>query len=107
MKYILICITLFFCGYFNFSCYDNKPGILKIDVKGIITDIYQDRGNHEVYTFNVEADSWYDGAFIADFYPRSWEYAAIGDSIIKNKGETFITIRKSDGSSKIFETRVK
>lgn len=100
-------IMIFFCGCSNFSCYNNKIGILKVEVKGVITDIYQDRRNHEAYTFNVEANSWYNGAFIADFYPRSWEYATIGDSIIKNKGETFVTIKKSDGSFKTFETRIK
>ncbi|GAB6121783.1 hypothetical protein JCM30204_29320 [Dysgonomonas termitidis] len=65
-----------------------------MEVEGVIISIYQDRKNHEVYTFTIKSNSWYDGTFIADFYPKSWLYASIGDSIIKKKNEDFITIKK-------------
>lgn len=104
---IAIYILLLSNSLMSNSCHNNKKVILKVEVKGIITNIYQDKQNHQVYTFNVRANSWYDGTFIADFYPGSWEYASIGDSIIKNKGETFVTIKKADKFFRIFETRVK
>lgn len=107
MKYHSICTLFLFCGYICLGCHNNKDEIIKIEVRGIITDIYQDKKNHEVYTFNIKANSWYDGTFISDFYPKSWLYASLGDSIIKNKGESFITIKKRNGSSMIFETRLK
>jgi len=107
MKHILICIFILICGYACFGSHKNREVILEMDVKGTIIDIYQDRKNHEVYTFNIKANSVYDGTFIADFYPKSWLYASIGDSIIKNRGESFITIIKKDGSSQVFETRIE
>lgn len=106
MKQISICILTLIYGYACFGCHNDKEEILKVEVKGIIIDIYKDRKNHEVYTFNIKANSEYDGTFIADFYPKSWLYASIGDSIIKNQGESFITIKKS-GAYMTFETRIK
>lgn len=107
MKHILIYILVLICISVFGGCHKNREEILKVEVKGTIIEIYQDRKNHKVYTFNIKANSVYDRTFIANFYPKSWLYASIGDSIIKKKGESFITIIKKDGSSQRFETRVK
>jgi hypothetical protein len=74
--------------------------------RGVIERKYKDRKNHELLTFDIkEYDQSY--SFFADYYPGAWMYASIGDSIIKNKGETFITIKKVNGESKLFDTRLK
>lgn len=100
-NFILFIILLIFYG-----CNQNQEIALNTIACGIVESKYKDRGNHEVYTFNLkEYDKSY--SFIADFYPGAWAYASIGDSVIKNKGETFVTIKKTDGRFKTFETRLK
>lgn len=98
---------MFLCGCICFGCHKNKEVILNMEVEGVIISIYQDRKKHEFYIFTIKSNSWYDGTFIADFYPKSWLYASIGDSIIKKKSEDFITIKKRNGSSMTFKTRIK
>lgn len=39
---------------------------------------------------------------ISESFPYSWKYATVGDSIIKEKGELYIRIKKKNGDSKIF-----
>lgn len=90
----------------NISCTNNREIILKEDCLGTIRSIYRDQNNHNVHVFNIESNG-IERILISDFFPQSWEYAAIGDSIIKKKEDSFIIIKKKNGSSKIFETRVK
>lgn len=88
------------------SCDNNREIIIKDDCIGTICTIYKDLNNHNVYVFNIKSNGE-ERNFIADFFPESWKYATLGDSIIKKAGDSFITIKKKDGTSKIFETRVK
>jgi len=98
-------IIVFMCILYFTSCNDGKKAILDSECIGVITKVYIDKKNHSIYKFEI--NSFAGLGFAADLYPKSWEYASIGDSIIKNKGESFITIKKTDGSFKIFDTRVK
>jgi hypothetical protein len=101
-KIVLIIVTLL---YF-IACGKNRDILIGDESQGVILKIYRERRNHNVYQFwIIENDK--ERFFVADFYPESWLYASIGDSIIKRKGEDFITIKKRDGSSMTFETRVK
>lgn len=93
------------CIFCLASCYDNRKAVLSSECVGQITKIYIDKRNHSIFKFEINSGK--GNGFAADLYPKSWEYASIGDSIIKNKGDSFITIKKRDGSSMIFETRVK
>lgn len=74
--------------------------------RGIIDSVYVDIGNHSVMTFRVKVEDRKLIFIVAEFYPKSWKYATIGDSITKNKGESFITIKKNN-KQKSFETRFK
>lgn len=102
-NYIILLLSII---VISFSCDNSRKLILDRDIKGTIINIYQDRNNHEVFTFSVKNNN-NEQTFIADFYPNSWKYACIGDSIIKNRGESYITIKKNNGFFKIFETRIK
>lgn len=89
-----------------YNCNGNGEMILNMETYGIVDSKYIDQKNHEILTFNIkEHDQSY--SFIADYYPGAWDYTSIGDSVIKNKGETFITIKKINGEFVRFETRLK
>jgi hypothetical protein len=70
----------------------------KESYKGIITEIYQEEMNHYMWRINTDCDN----NLIGNDWPRSWEYAKIGDSIIKPPDTLMIIIKKSDGTYKEF-----
>jgi hypothetical protein len=97
-KSILILIILF-----SFvSCINelSKKRIKSVEYRGTIVDIYQS-WNHNVFSFLVNSEN---GEFQenAESWPYSWEYASIGDSIIKPPDTLMIIIKKPDGSGKEF-----
>ncbi len=98
-KNIIGLIILVFC---LISCKDRVRNHIKdIQFKGIVLKIFKDKDNHNMYTFKIKtSNNSLDG--VADIFPNSWEYAEIGDSIIKEKGELYITIKKKNGDNKIF-----
>lgn len=85
---------------FLFSCIA-KNSVKNDSYKGIILKVYNDVENHNVYSFSVKTDR---NMFteVAEFFPGSWSYAEVGDSIIKEKDELSITIKKKNGDSKTF-----
>lgn len=68
--------------------------------KGVITKIYQDESNHFMNTFEINAKTRF--IEIANYYPKSWEYAQVGDSIIKPPDTLMIIIKKNDTTQKEF-----
>jgi len=73
----------------------------KVAFKGLIAKIYQDVDNHSMYTFLIKtSDKSITG--VADVFPNSWEYASVGDSIIKEKDELYIKIIRKNGEYKRF-----
>jgi len=84
------------------SCKDRFSNRIKeLHFKGIILKIYNDVDNHNMYTFKIRTlNKDFNG--VADIFPESWSYAEVGDSIIKEKDELSITIKKKDGDRKIF-----
>ena len=78
-----------------------KNDVKNDSYKGVILKVYNDVENHNVYSFSIKTDK---NIFIeiAEFFPESWSYAEVGDSIIKEKEELSITIKKKNGDSKIF-----
>lgn len=103
----LIIISLILLSFF--SCENSKKPYDKIldeNYEGLITNIYRDRNSHDVFRYDILYKDKYIEV-VGDLYSKSWTYASVGDSIIKKKGESFITIKKGDGSFKTFETRIK
>ncbi len=97
MKRKIIYISLF---VFLASCM-TKNNIRNDSYKGVILKVYNDVSNHNIYSFSINTNK-YIFIEVAEFFPNSWEYAEIGDSIIKEKGELYITIKKKNGDNKIF-----
>lgn len=95
-------IKLIVVAIFLVSCKDRvRNHIKEMCFKGVILRIYNDVDNHNMYTFKIKTiNSNLDG--VADIFPDSWSYAEVGDSIIKEKDELRITIKKKNGDSKIF-----
>lgn len=92
------------------SCINKKSNfekMLDIEYKGQILKIYNDERNHNIYKYVIKKNDGQIIEDVGDHYSGSWEYASVGDSIIKKKGESFIMIKKNDGSSEAFETRIK
>jgi len=95
IKMIVFAICLTSCE----SSFRNH--IKELHFKGVILKVYNDVDNHEMYTFKIRTlNSNFNG--VADIFPDSWSYAEVGDSIIKEKEELSITIKKKNGDSKIF-----
>lgn len=69
--------------------------------KGIITAKFIDEKNHldETFLFKSKTETFFESG---EIYPGSWDYANIGDSIIKEKGELYLTIKKKNGDSTMF-----
>jgi hypothetical protein len=93
--YILLCVFLSLTSCYN--CKDYK----EIEFKGKISNIYSTSMNHHQYTFQIQLPNGYLD-FVGQDFPRSWEYAGIGDSIIKLKDSLKIEIKKPTDESKFF-----
>jgi len=98
-KNIIRLIIFAFC---LISCKDRVRNHIKdMRFKGIILKNFNDINNHNMYTFKIRTSTnTFDG--VADIFPNSWSYAEVGDSIIKEKDELSITIKKKNGDSKTF-----
>lgn len=74
----------------------------KTSYKGIIVLIYNDESNHNTTIFKINTS---DNNLIeesSDSFYQSWEYAEIGDSILKEKGVSYIIIKKKNGDDRMF-----
>ena len=96
---IIVAITTHFCISFANENTDKK--IKKESYSGIITDVFRQTWNHDMWTFTVKIDS-VEMKECAEWYPYSWEYASVGDSIIKPPDTLIIIIKKPNGESKDF-----
>lgn len=76
--------------------------INKTSYNGVIQEIYQDKKNHFVFSFSVKTKTEINKVVVAEFFPYSWKYAEVGDSIIKEQGDLYIRIKKKNGESKNF-----
>lgn len=102
MKTLFVLALVFFLS----GCVNEyaKKRIKEVEYKGVIVDIYNDKHNHYVFTFSIE-DNGEKNNGMAELWPKSWEYASIGDSIIKPANELYIIIKKKNGSEKVFYYR--
>ena len=95
---VFITIIVVFFKVMNSSTTNN---IKNDSYRGVIKEIYNDKNNHDVYIFSFQSQNE-NSKEIAEWFPYSWKYATVGDSIIKEKGDLYITIKKKSGHSKIF-----
>lgn len=97
-KIILLCLSIFIiaCNYNS-----EKKYLREIEYKGIIDSIFEDTWNHSMFTFIVE-DNKKKSEVLAENWTKSWEYAEIGDSIIKPADTLMIIIKKNDSIFKQF-----
>ena len=74
----------------------------KMNFKGTITRIYEDKRSHYEYCFEIKTDSDIFEINAEDWRSHSWEYATVGDSIIKPADTLMIIIKKNDSTFKKF-----
>ena len=96
---IIVALTTRFC--ISFANENAEKKMKKDFYKGVITEIYQEPMNHNRWAFAVKIDSL-EKEKCAECFPYSWEYACIGDSIIKPPDTLMIVIKKPNGESKEF-----
>ena len=99
---IAIATTIFFIYFTNENA---KKKIKKDAYCGVITDIYRDSRDNEKWIFKIKVDSL-EREQCLDHFSYSWEYACIGDSIIKPFDTLMIIIKKPNGESKGFVLRI-
>jgi len=99
-KFILIFFLLFAFGCIRYD--GAKKHIKPNKYKGVIEEIYRDDRNHGMWTFTVNTTDNESINIVANSWSRSWEYAEIGDSIIKPADTLMIIIKKNDSTYKEF-----
>jgi len=71
---------------------------------GVITKIYREPMQHDMWFFDIDTECGVSGV-TASFWSKSWEFASVGDSIIKPPDTLMIIIKKPNGESKEFYYR--
>ena len=74
----------------------------KMSYRGVIREIYKDTRNHMATTFAIQTKTE-DLEIDANVWPRSWEFAKVGDSVIKLADTLILTIKKNDTIEKQFK----
>lgn len=101
MKIKIFNLTLIFLLVFINACTNYKyKDILKEDYRGVIILKYPD-GNIEEEGFLIYNNN---ECFKLEtrYYDELYDYAGVGDSIIKSDSTLFILIRKKDGNYEYF-----
>ena len=93
---IIVIFTLTSCQY------DGAREIIKSsEYKGVIIHTYREKFNHNAAVFVIKMhDSSLE--MNPDSWPNLWEYAKIGDSIIKQKDTLLIIVIKNDSTKEEF-----
>jgi hypothetical protein len=93
-------MTYFFISFVNDRA---EKSVKEVHYKGRITKIYQVPMKHNNFFFDIYTEEYAETSETAsDWWYSSWEYASVGDSIIKPPDTLMIIIKKPDGSSKEF-----
>lgn len=79
----------------------HEKGVYKYNFRGVLKKSYNDPRNHMAFTFLLENNGEQFERLSEDF-PRCWEYAEIGDSVIKLP-DTLIIIIKKKHEQKVFQ----
>ena len=99
MRVVLIFIVILLYSCIRIDAGRNKT--LKDNYKGVITKIYQDEIHHYTWTFQIKTNTDIIDRD-AQLWPKCWEYAKVGDSIIKPADTLMIIITKNVNTSKKF-----
>ncbi len=99
MKKIIIVFMFFYTACIRYD--GGKEHTRTRKYNGTVVSIFQDTKNHYMYTFliKIKKDTIEE---CAEFWPKSWEYAKVGDSIIKPKDTLMLIIKKPTGKFKKF-----
>ena len=95
-----IAILLFFV-LFSCSCDKLNKTVKNKNYKGVISKKYKELMNHDMWEFEVNSNNMIF-KIGPQYFPRSWEYGEVGDSIIKKKDSMYIRIIKKNNESQIF-----
>ena len=96
-KYLFLYIILFL-----FACKSSKDDVKDASFKGVINNKYNNYTTHGQWMFDVSSENDENSCLYAEAFPKSWEFAEIGDSVIKIKDSLKIEIKKKNGTSRTF-----
>ena len=103
-KYFILIVIIF--AILIRSCISFVNGRAKkaekeVSFRGVITKIYRIPMQHDMRVFDVQTENGEIGV-TADNWWYSWDFASVGDSIIKPPDTLMIIIKKPNGESKEF-----
>jgi hypothetical protein len=106
MKNFILVIAILFL----YSCHSNyNRSVCKNEnYRGVITKKYEMLMNHNMWTFDIHGDNYsinevnYSFKTNVGVFPRCWDYAEVGDSVIKKKDSLYLRIKKPNGNNQIF-----
>jgi len=104
LKYFILIVIVFAIIWRSFISFVNNIDEKKVKkgfYKGVITKIYREPMQHDMYFFDIHTECGVTGV-TASFWSKSWEFASVGDSIIKPPDTLMTIIIKPNGESKEF-----
>lgn len=103
MLFSKIKIIILFLGLLSFSCtFGDKERTRKKSFKGILQKKYQNDKNHGMLTFDL-VDNNQTFWVISERWPYCFDFAEVGDSVIKPADTLILIIKKPDGTEKYFD----
>ena len=102
MKIILQSIIILVLLFFLSCTFGEKDATYKLKYKGVILKNYQDDNNHGMLTFDVK-DNDIKFSVLSEKWSNCWEYAEVGDSVIKLPDTLILIIKKPNGKEKHFK----
>ena len=103
-KYFILIVIIFTIMIRSFISFVNgraKKAEKEVSFSGIITKLYRIPMQHDMRVFDVQTEYGEIGV-TADNWWYLWEFASVGDSIIKPPDTLMVIIKKPDGRSKEF-----
>ena len=107
LKYCILIVIIFAIIWRSCMSFVNNRDEKKVKkgfYSGVITNIYQVPTRHNNYFFDIHAECGVSGV-TASWWWHSWEFAEVGDSIIKPPDTLMIIIKKPNGESREFYYR--
>lgn len=100
MKNILfvscVLLTLLSCEFYV------RKQTYNMDVKGVIVNKYIDKKQHNSEIYIIKKYTGENYFLLANYFYKLWDYAEIGDTIIKNPGSFDLMVIKNNGEKKTF-----
>jgi len=101
---VVILFAIMIRSFISFVNGRAKMAEKEVFFRGVITKIYRIPNQHDMRVFDIKTE-YGESVVSADNWWYLWEFASVGDSIIKPPDTLMIIIKKPNGESKEFYYR--